>query len=155
MRGFVMWLQATPLAHGIAKSNHLLIASLQILHVFGFIFLLAPLILLALRILGLILKDQAPAILVGPCRTVSSIGLAMSLGSGVFMFLSAPLHYYGNWAFDAKMGLLVAALALSAALFGWLAYRTPRASLPVKLGISLSIMLWIAVCMAGRAIGFV
>jgi len=43
------WLQASRLSHVIAQSNHLLVAGLQIIHVFGLIFLLAPLLLMWAR----------------------------------------------------------------------------------------------------------
>ena len=154
MMEFLSWLQASPLAHGIAKSNHMVIASLQIVHVFGFIFLLAPLLLVALRLLGLVLGEQPLDTIIGPCRNLSLIGLAMSIGSGVLMFTSAPLHYYANWAFDAKMCLLVAALGFYALLF-WRLRRKTGSSWFAKLNVSVSLLLWIAVCMAGRAIGFV
>ena len=71
------------------------------------------------------------------------------------MFLSAPMHYYANWAFDTKMLLLVAALAIYGLLFLWVAPRGSAHPSMAKLNVSLSLILWIAVCMAGRAIGFV
>jgi len=41
----LIWLQTSWFAHAIAESNHMLVACLQVVHVFGFIFLLAPLFL--------------------------------------------------------------------------------------------------------------
>jgi hypothetical protein len=133
----------------------MLVAGLQIVHVFGFIFLLAPLILIALRVLGLVLRDQPLESLVNQSKKLSLAGLVLSLASGVLMFLSAPMHYYANWAFDTKMLLLVAALAIYGLLFLWVAPRGSAHPSMAKLNVSLSLILWIAVCMAGRAIGFV
>jgi hypothetical protein len=155
MVGFLVWLQATPLSHFIAKANHLLVAALQILHVFGLIFLLAPLILIALRVLGLVLREQPLEDVLGQTRILSLLGLTSSLTSGVFMFLSAPLHYYANWAFDAKMSVLAAALVVYGLIFAWAPARVHCHEALARVHILLSLLLWIVVCMAGRAIGFV
>jgi len=147
--------QRTPFAHAIAKANHMLLASLQIVHVFGFILLLAPLVLICLRILGLVLRDQPLLDIVRQARKLSLVGLAMALTSGMFMFLSAPLHYYFNWAFDTKIVLMLGALLLYAGFFAWVAACESRRPTLAKVTVSLSVLAWIAVSMAGRAIGFV
>jgi hypothetical protein len=149
------WLQASRLSHVIAKANHLLVAGLQIIHVFGLIFLLAPLLLICLRVLGWVLRDQPFESIVGPSRRLSLIGLGLSLTSGLFMFLSAPIHYYGNRAFDAKMVVLLAALVTYATIFLWAPARLRAHAVLARTHMVLSLGLWILVCMAGRAIGFV
>jgi uncharacterized membrane protein len=148
-------IQKSPFAHAIAEANHMLVASLQIIHVFGFIFLLAPLILISLRVLGLVLHDQPLQDVVGQSKKLSLLGLSMALTSGVLMFLSAPLHYYSNWAFDAKMELLLAALLIYAAFFIGVASRESVHPWVAKTTVCLSLLSWVTVCMAGRAIGFV
>jgi hypothetical protein len=80
----------------LAEANHMLVAVLQLIHVLGFILLLAPLIFIGLRLFGLVLRDYPLAVTLPQPRTLSIIGLAMTLTSGLFMFLSAPLHYYFN-----------------------------------------------------------
>jgi hypothetical protein len=149
------WLQATNLSHAIAKANHMLVAVLQIIHVFGLIFLLGPLILISLRVLGLVLREQPLEDIVRPTRKLSAIGLASSLVSGLFMFLSAPLHYYGNWAFDAKMKVVLAALLVYGLIFVWTPKWIRAHAVLAKCHVLVSLALWIIVCMAGRAIGFV
>jgi hypothetical protein len=133
----------------------MLVASLQIIHVFGFIFLIAPIILIGLRVSGLVLRDEPLRNLLGPCRRFSLIGLAMSLGSGVVMFLSAPLHYYQNWAFDSKMLLLLVALVMYGVSLRLARHVESPRGVVATVAVSASVLLWIAVCMAGRAIGFV
>lgn len=149
------WLQTSGLSHFIAQANHLLVAGLQVIHVFGLIFLLGPLILICLRVLGLVLRDQPFESIIGQSRTLSLMGLGLSLTSGVFMFLSAPLHYYGNRAFDAKMVILLAALISYALIFLWTPMRLRAHAGLARAHVLLSLVLWILVCMAGRAIGFV
>jgi hypothetical protein len=152
---FLLWLQASQLSHVIAKANHMLVASLQIVHVFGLILLLGPLLLINLRVLGLVLREQPLEDIVGQSLRLASLGLALSVTSGAFMFVSAPLHYYANWAFDAKMGLLVAALVVYALIFAWRPAQVRAHIVLARIHILMSLTLWIMVCMAGRAIGFV
>jgi hypothetical protein len=151
----LIWLQTSWFAHAIAESNHMLVACLQVVHVFGFIFLLAPLFLVGLRIFRCVLGAYALEHVIRQARRLSLIGLSMTLGSGILMFLSAPLHYYFNWAFDAKMLLLLFAITLYVAQFLWLALLDARHPVLARVSVSLSLLSWIAVCMAGRAIGFV
>ncbi len=148
-------LQGSHLSHAVAKANHMLVAGLQIVHVFGLIFLLGPLILIGLRVLGLALREQPLEDIVGQSRNLSLIGLALSLTSGAFMFISAPLHYYENWAFDAKMATLMAAVLIYALSFAWKPAQVRAHLVLARLHIVASLTLWILVCMAGRAIGFV
>jgi hypothetical protein len=147
--------QKSRFAHGLAESNHMLVAVLQIIHVFGFIFLLAPLILIALRVLGLVLREQPLHELLRQPRALSLTGLAMTLSTGLLMFLTAPLHYYNNWAFDTKMLLLLAALTAYAVLFLGVVPRHSTHPTLAKFTVAVSVLLWVSVCAAARAIGFV
>jgi hypothetical protein len=149
------WLQASRLSHSIAQANHMLIASLQIVHVFGLILLLAPLLLIGLRVWGLVLREQPFEDIVRQSLRLASIGLTLSITSGVFMFLSAPLHYYANWAFDTKMVLLLSALITYLLIFAWRPNQLRAHGVLAGLHVLASVILWVFVCMAGRAIGFV
>jgi len=86
---------------------------------------------------------------------VASMGVALSVTSGAFMFVSAPLHYYANWAFDTKMGILLAAFLVYALIFAWRPAQVRAHIVLARIHILVSLTLWIMVCMAGRAIGFV
>jgi hypothetical protein len=147
--------QKSHFAHALAESNHMLVAMLQIIHVFGFIFLLSPLILIVLRVFGLVLRDQPLQETLRQPRALSLAGLAVTLASGLLMFLTAPLHYYNNWAFDTKMLLLLASLTIYAVLFLGMVPRQSAHPNLVKVTVVVSVVLWLGVCMAARAIGFV
>jgi hypothetical protein len=147
--------QKSHFSHALAKSNHMLVAALQIIHVFGFIFLLSPLLLIVLRVFGLILRDQPLQEVLRQPRALSLTGLAVTLASGLLMFLTAPLHYYNNWAFDTKMLLLLAALTIYAVLFLGVTPRQSAYPALAKITVVVSVVLWLGVCMAARAIGFV
>jgi len=149
------FIQASTLSHAISKSNHLLIAGFQVLHVIGFVLLLAALVLISLRLLGLILQQQtAPAVARQALRLLWS-GLALTVGSGILMFIGSPRHYFYNPAFDVKMVLLAAAVIIQAGLFRKVANSATPSPWLARAGVALSLALWFAVSMAGRAIGFV
>jgi hypothetical protein len=148
-------IQKSHFAHGLAESNHMLVAFLQIIHVFGFIFLLSPLLLIVLRLFGLILRDQPLQEIVRQTRTVSLTGLMVTLASGLMMFLTAPLHYYNNWAFDAKMLLLLASLVIYAVFFLGIIPRQSDHPTLARIVVVVAVLFWLSVCMAARAIGFV
>lgn len=148
-------IQGTSLSHTISKSNHLLIAGFQVFHVIGFVLLLAALLLISLRLLGLILQQQTvPEVARQALRLVWS-GLALAVISGTLMFIGSPRHYFYNPAFGVKMLLLVAAVVIQAGLFRKVAMSTPASPWLTRTSVALSLALWFAVSMAGRAIGFV
>jgi len=147
-------IQGTGLARAITKSNHMVIAGLQVAHVFGLLLLLAALILITLRLLGwVLLREQLSQVIRTPVR-MFWCGLALVLLSGAMMFLSGPKHYFYNRAFEVKMLLLVLAVAAQVPILRRLA--DDQAILPpVKLAAALSLVLWFGIAVAGRAIGFV
>jgi hypothetical protein len=149
------WIQSTALSHWISKSNHLLIAGFQVIHVMGFILLLASLVLISLRLLGLILKQQTVPQVAREATRLIWIGLAMAVGTGILMFIGSPRHYFYNPAFDVKMLLLLAAVIVQALLFGRVAASEAQKPWLARTAVGLSLVFWFAVSMAGRAIGFV
>lgn len=149
------FIQSSPLSHAISKSNHLLIAGFQVLHVTGFVLLLAALVLISLRLLGLILQQQTvPEVAKQALRLLWS-GLALAVISGTLMFIGSPRHYFYNPAFDVKMLLLAAAVIIQASLFRKVANTVSPSPWLARASVALSLALWFAVSMAGRAIGFV
>jgi hypothetical protein len=149
------FIQSTALSHAISKSNHLLIAGFQVFHVMGFVLLLAALVLISLRLLGLILQQQTvPEVARQALRLVWS-GLALAVISGTLMFIGSPRHYFYNPAFDIKMLLLAAAVIIQAGLFRRVADSTTASPWLARASVALALVLWFAVSLAGRAIGFV
>ncbi len=63
MNDLLAWIQASTLGHAISKSNHLLIAAFQVVHVIGFVLLLSSLVLICLRLLGVTLTAHRVALL--------------------------------------------------------------------------------------------
>jgi hypothetical protein len=148
-------IQNNGIARAITKSDHLVIAGLQILHVFAFLLLLSALVLMSLRLLGLALqRESIPQVTRGPTR-LFWLGLSLAVISGALMFVTGTKHYYFNRAFDAKMLLLLIAVVIQLALFRRLAVsESPRPAL-ARVTVALSLVFWFGIAIAGRAIGFV
>jgi hypothetical protein len=149
------FIQNTALSRAISKSDHLLIAGFQVFHVIGFVLLLAALVLVSLRLLGALLTQQTVPQVAGQALRLLWAGLALAVGSGALMFIGSPRHYFYNPAFEIKMALLAAAVLVQTVLFRKVARSERTSPWLARTSVALSLALWFAVSMAGRAIGFV
>ena len=148
-------IQSSAIGQAIAKSDHLVGATAQIFHVLGFIFLLSSLVLINLRLLGVTLTNLSiPEVAKEPLRFIWA-GLFFAVSSGILMFVSAPLLYWTNPAFDLKIVLLVAAVLLQVTAYRKvISSETPNPAL-ARASVAASVVLWFGVGLAGRAIGYV
>jgi hypothetical protein len=148
-------IQNSGFARAITKSDHLVIAGLQIIHLFAFLLLLSSLVLMSLRLLGLVLQRQSiPQVTWLPTRLFWS-GLSLAVTTGALMFVTGTKHYYYNRAFDAKMLLLLIAVVIQLTLFRKVAASESPRPVPARVIVALSLVSWFCIAIAGRAIGFV
>jgi hypothetical protein len=148
-------IQNSAIAHVVSKSNHMVGAGLQIFHVLGFILLLASIVLISLRLLGLAFAQQ-PISKVGRDATrLIWIGLVLTVVSGTLMFVSSPRMYYYNPAFELKMLLLVAAVLVQVLLLRRICASDSPPPALVRTTVALSLASWFGVGLAGRIIGFI
>ena len=153
VQDFLYWLQGTPVAHSISKSHHLVGAALQVVHIAGFVSLLAAVVLLSLRGFGLVFPGLPAQRLKREMARFLWLGLALTIASGALMFITAPLLYFNNRAFDVKMGLLVVAIVVQLLLFHY-ARTSGSGRRAAAFAATTSLVLWFSVGIAGRAIGF-
>jgi hypothetical protein len=147
-------LENSALAHAVSKSNHMVGAGLQVIHVLGIVLLLAALILVSLRLLGLALGGQTVTAVGRDAKHLMWIGFVMALVSGVLMFISSPRLYYYNAAFQLKMVLFVPAVVVQFALLQRAAMRDSWSPALSRTSAVLALVLWLGVGMTGRVIGF-
>jgi hypothetical protein len=148
-------IQNSAVAHAVSKSNHMVGAGLQIVHVLGFILLLSSIVLISLRLLGLAFPQQ-PISKVGRDATrLIWIGLALTVVSGTLMFVSSPRMYYYNPAFELKMLLLIAAVLVQVLLLRRVSANDSPAPVLARTTVALSLASWFGVGLAGRIIGFI
>ena len=126
------------------------------LHIMGFATLFACVMLMDLRIVGAIkvLDREAFVVLM---RRFAVGGFTIALLTGLPMFAVQAREYAFNPAFQAKMALLVLAglnlWAFRRVAGGDRAQRPYPAS--ARLLAMISILIWVAVIVAGRLVGFI
>ncbi len=152
---FAEWLQHTLLGQALRVASPTAVLGIQIGHVLGLILLLTALVLVNLRLFGWGLHGLPLRQVVQSTRWALWLGLALTIGSGSLLFLSAPVHYAANSAFVPKMALLFIALLVQASLHRRVVIRDAPGPLLARSTAALSLSLWFGVGLAGRAIGFV
>jgi hypothetical protein len=137
------------------KLSFYIYPAVSALHIMGFATLFSCVILMDLRILGAI-KVLDRDTFISLMRRFAVGGFAVAVMTGLPMFAIQAREYAFHPAFQAKMGLLVLA-GLNLALFRR-ATRNHRPDTAYRFGARLlaflSILIWIAVLVAGRFIGF-
>lgn len=121
------------------------------LHIMAIGALWTSVALMDLRVLGGLRSLDATAFQAA-FRRVALIAFAVALASGVALFSVRAGHYAGSGVFLAKMGLIVLA-GLNLLVFDRLSRRSaaPRQLAPLAV---VSLLLWTAVLVCGRFIGF-
>jgi hypothetical protein len=148
-------LQHTALGSAMRGATPNTVLGIQIVHVLALILLLTTLVLVNLRLVGWGLSELPLRRVVQAMRKPQWLGLVLAMASGTLLFLSAPVHYAGNAAFVPKMALLLAALLVQASLYRAVTARDAPSPWLARGTAVLSLSLWFAVGLAGRAIGFV
>lgn len=123
-------------------------------HFIGLCLLLGALLVVDLRLLGL-MKEVSPK-LVLRYVPIAIVGFVINLLTGVCFFAFNPVGYGGNWMFWVKMGLIALA-GVNALYFTLVEERrvvaTPEGApfdLQTRTIAVLSLVLWMAVIVAGR-----
>ena len=120
--------------------NSWLFPALESVHVAGLALLVGALVLLNLRVLGWALRERTIDEVAAQVRPWTHRGLAAMLLTGPILFAADASRYLHNPAFLFKMAVLALALVCQ---FAW---RRGRFSAAI------SLVLWTAVVLAGRAI---
>ena len=149
------WLQDSALAHAISKTDHMVGAGLQIVHVMGLVALLASLVLIGLHLLGLAFRHQPTTDVAQEATRLVWLGLALTAVSGTLMFIAAPKLYFYNPAFQLKMLLFFVAVFVQLALFRKTAAQSSPSPAFARVSVGISLAAWVSVAMAGRMIGFI
>lgn len=146
----MMAVQQTPWVYPIIMAAHL-----SCIAVFGGMILITD-----LRLLGLALRDQTIAEVVGGLRPFKRIGFVIMVTCGLLMAGSEAPTYYPNPFFWTKMTLL-ALVGVHALVFKPTVYDHPEEldKAPVipgraKVAAVLSLTLWVSIPICGRLIGY-
>ncbi len=159
LHDFCLWIETTELSIFI-KTHEWIIPTLQTLHILCVAVIISSILLVTLRILGLIGKDQTIRSFASrflPCIWYTIPALALG---GVLQIAAEPERSLTNYMFQLKMGLLIAAMGgliilgrkISAPAAGVEFQHGGAASLKL-LGTAVFV-LWLAIAVAGRWIAY-
>jgi hypothetical protein len=156
---FCQWLSQTPLSIWLREAPYpfpvFLIAHILTIAVFGGMVVMGN-----LRVLGKAMREVPVSEVIGQFRAWKWFAFAFLLVSGLFVAMSDPMEYYDNVMFWISMGILVLA-GVNAAIFRYGIYRSVAswdtavvAPLSARRWARVSIFLWIALILSGRATAF-
>ncbi|OFW32522.1 MAG: hypothetical protein A3G76_01225 [Acidobacteria bacterium RIFCSPLOWO2_12_FULL_65_11] len=131
---------------------------IETFHILALTLLYGTILIVDLRLLGMGMRRQPTRFLAGELRSWMNASLAVILVTGVLLFLSEAIRCYGNDGFRFKMVFLFFAVTFHFTAFrrATAADDESRMSLGMKKVVALvSMTLWLAVGVGGRAIAFV
>ena len=156
---WLQWLNDTAIGT-MVRENEVLFPWIEVAHVIAVTTVFGSILVVDLRLLGLASTTYPISRLTKSMLPLTWISFIGALVTGGLMFCSQPINYFDNFAFRAKMLLLVAA-GLNMIVFHLLTMRglalwdkdapTPMSARIAGLS---SIVLWVAVVAFGRWIGF-
>lgn len=153
------WLSATPFSTAIRESDWWF-TLIETVHVLATTLMVGTIFVVDLRLVGRILREESASRVVHAVLPWTWAGLAIMTASGLLLFISEAEQAYHNLAFRIKL-VLMAAAGANALLFhttifrsveGW-DRRIPTPGLARTAG-ALSLLLWTAVIVCGRAIAY-
>jgi len=155
--GFCQWLSRTHISH-IMRDSTYDFAIVEVGHLLALAIFGGAVLLVDLRFLGLSFKTQPVGEIARDLLPLTAGGVAVMAVTGFFLYLGGPIRYYHNPAFQLKIVLFVIALLFH---FGMqmraCRERIARVGTPVlfRVGAVFSLLLWLSIGLAGRAIGYV
>jgi hypothetical protein len=155
--GFCHWLSRTHISHIMRDSTHGF-AVVEMGHLLALAIFGGAVLLVDLRFLGWCFKLQPIGEIARQLLPLTVGGVAVMSVTGFALFLGGPVRYYHNPAFQLKMVLFVVALLFHFALQIGASLQDDDKTRPtalLKVGAALSLLLWLVIGLAGRAIGYV
>lgn len=132
----------------------------ETIHVLTLTLFLGFAVLLDLRLLGVCMRRRKVSEVLAQLNPFLFVGFAIMVVSGLLLFTGDPPAFWGTIFFKVKMIFLIVA-GLNVLIFNatigrkvaeWdLALKTPQAA---KVAAIVSIVLWVAIVAAGRAIAY-
>jgi hypothetical protein len=151
---FFEWCDGTAVGQTI-RDSRVLFPLIECVHLLALTVLLGTVIVLNLRLVGAGLRSQPLAMAGRSLGPLTSWSLLAMVVTGSLLFCSEALKCYASPPFLFKMVVLLLAI-----VYHWTVFR-PAVNAPVEPGrwrgigtAMISMILWLGVAVAGRAIGF-
>jgi hypothetical protein len=149
----MQWIESTWLDAAI-RSSVAGIRIAEIVHLLGLALFGGTVFVLNLTLFGFGPPRRSLSRIAGELLPWTITGFLIMALSGSVLFLSSPEKFYLNPALRVKLAILVPAFAFQFTLHRKIAFAHPPATPPkATLAACLSLLLWIGVGFAGKAIG--
>ena len=153
----VTWAYNTSISEWI-RASQWAVAVLEVFHLFGLIFLLGSVLMIALRAFGIVMKDEPVNRVVLNLAPATIGGALLMTITGTLIFSSGATRYIDSVSFQVKMVFYVLAI-LTQCMVYLIALRKKKndvrlSPLWMVMG-GLALLLWFGVGIAGRAIAFI
>jgi uncharacterized membrane protein SirB2 len=139
----VHWLRTVPGLPPIVQSVHILSIACVV----------ASIVMIDLRVLGVAVKSQDPAEMIRRLIPWTAVALVLLFISGSVFVVTRPARYFANPVFGIKVALIVPAIVISFVL-ARLHRNTSTSLARHKALAALSLVLWIGIILAGRWIAY-
>ena len=143
------WLAGTALATALHESDNGF-SIVESVHVIGIVAVVGVIAIVDLHVLGVFLRALPTPALVPPLVRIAWLGFAVMAVTGLLLFAAEAADLYFNTAFRVKL-LLLAGVGLNQLYF----HRFVRDGAAARRSAAVSLTLWGAVVIAGRAIAYV
>jgi len=157
--GLLEWIKATPVSEAIAESDWLF-PSIESVHVIALTLVVGSIAIVDLRLLNLASRSRPVREVIAAILPLTWAAFALSVVTGLTLFVAKPVVYGHNGFFLVKLGLIALA-GLNMGAFHLFIDRTlpspaslDPASRLAKASALASLGLWIGVVTCGRWIGF-
>ena len=139
----------------LRNSKHA-IPIIQSFHLFGITLLLASMVILNFRMLGIGLQEIRLEVLAKQVWSWGTAGLVLAMTSGLIVFIPDPARYAANYSFVTKMCTLLVAILFQYTFYRRVVRKEAAAAEPHRHIVLplISLFLWFGVGWAGRAIAF-
>ena len=147
---FFAWLQETTIATTIAQST-LLTGLLSGIHLLGLTLLVGGALVSGLRLLGVLLSEQPVTEVSGTAARGMTVGLAISVTTGLLLFAARASTAAESGFFQLKMVVLLTAAVFHFAFYRSVARQGTAQQHVLQFAGALGLMLWFGVAVAGCA----
>lgn len=156
---FLNMLAESQLGISIAE-DPVLFPWIEVCHVLAITIVFGSILLVDLRLAGIAGRDYPISRMSRAVVPLTWVAFIIAAITGGLLFISNPVTYFGNFAFRAKMLLMLCA-GINMAIFHVWTMRsmarwdeTPYIPLAVRCAGLISILLWVTIVVCGRWIGF-
>ncbi|MBO9575383.1 MAG: hypothetical protein J7494_06585 [Sphingobium sp.] len=133
---------------------------IEVAHVLAITIVFGSILLVDLRLVGLAGRDYPISRMSRAVVPLTWVAFIIAVITGSLLFVSNPVTYFGNFAFRAKIALMLCAGVNMAIFHVWTMRsmrnwdETPQIPLAVRFAGLISIVLWVTIIVCGRWIGF-